>query len=167
MRFYVPFVAATVTLAMVAAIAGPAVAQTAPPAAGGLSSDTPTGWVVDGTTGCKVWDDVPAPDETISWSGGCVDGMADGSGTLQYFVGGKPGTRYEGELHGGRADGHGINLDPDGTRYEGGWRNNAAQGPGVYTKAGQRYEGIWEKGCLKQGAAELAIGVSRASCGFK
>jgi hypothetical protein len=70
-------------------------------------------------------------------------------------------------MRNGRADGHGVNVEPDGTRYEGGWRNNAASGSGIYTKAGVRYEGMWSNGCLKQGAAELTVGVSRESCGFK
>jgi hypothetical protein len=56
---------------------------------------------------------------------------------------------------------------PAGGRYEGQWRNNAANGPGIYSRDGARYEGIWSNGCLKQGATELAVGVSRQSCGFK
>ncbi len=159
MRFVVPFVA----VVMITTVA----ATQTPPPAGGLHGDVPTGWVVDTKSGCKVWDAVPEADETISWSGSCVDGMADGSGTLQYFVGGTPGTRYEGEMRGGRADGHGVDVSPDGTRYEGEWRNNAAHGHGIYTKDGNRYEGDWVNGCLKQGAVELAVGVSRDACGFK
>ena len=156
MRFYVPFVAT------IATVAGAAFAQTAAP-----PSDAPTGWVVDGKTGCKVRDDAPDPAEKITWSGKCEDGMAEGSGTLQFYIGDKPAARYEGEMRNGRADGQGVNLEPGGGRYEGQWRNNAANGPGVYTRGGARYEGIWSNGCLKQGAAELAVGVSRESCGFK
>jgi hypothetical protein len=169
MRFYVPFVAATVVLGRLAlAQSGPA-AQTpaAQTPALPLGAEAPNDWVVDDKTGCKAWDDAPDPDETISWSGACTDGMTDGKGTLQFFVGGKPGTRYEGEMRNGRANGHGVNLAPDGARYEGEWRDNAPDGFGVYTKGGERLEGTWHKGCLKQGATERAVAVSRASCGFK
>ena len=158
MQLYVPFVAAVV-------LAGTALAQpaaTPPPAL-----DAPAGWVADARTGCKIWDDAPDPAEKITWSGRCEAGMAEGSGTLQFFIGDKPAARYEGELRNGRADGTGTSLEPDGTRYEGNWRNNAANGFGVYTKNGARYDGTWVNGCLKQGATELAVGVTRASCGFK
>ncbi len=167
MRFYVPFVAA----ALAAALASQALAQsskqspTAPPAA--RTTGTPTGWVADLKTGCKIWDDAPDPEERMTWSGECVDGMAEGNGILQFFIGDKPAARYEGDMRNGRADGHGINVEPDGGRYEGQWRNNAADGFGTYTRDGKRYEGTWAKGCLKQGADEIAVGVTRESCGFK
>ena len=163
MQLYVPFVAAMV--AMAGPLTGTAFAQ--PAATQPPSLDALTGWVADDKTGCKIWDAAPDPAEKITWSGKCEAGMADGQGILQFYIGGKPGARYEGEMRNGRADGHGVNVQPDGTRYEGGWRNNAASGQGVYTKAGVRYEGKWFNGCLKQGAAELTVGVTRESCGFK
>ena len=158
MQIYVPFVAALAGVAMI----GGALAQPAP-----LPSDKPSGWIADGKTGCKIWDDAPDPAEKISWSGKCEAGMAEGNGTLQFCIGDTPATRYEGDMRNGRSDGHGVNLEPGGARYEGGWRNNAADGYGVYTNEGARYEGTWAAGCLKQGATELAVGVSRQSCGFK
>ena len=159
MQLYVPFVAA------IALLAGSAFAQ--PAATPPPDLDAPSGWVADPKTGCKIWDAAPDPAEKITWSGKCEDGMADGEGTLQFYIGDTPVTRYEGEMRNGRSDGHGVNIEPDGTRYEGSWRNNAANGQGVYTKAGVRYEGMWFNGCLKQGAAELTVGVSSDSCGFK
>src|SRR3954469_17321929 len=132
MQLYVPFVAA------IAGLTGTEFAQ--PAAVPAPSQETPTAWVADPKTGCKIWDATPDPAERITWSGGCQAGMAEGEGVLQFYIGDKPAARYEGEMHNGRADGHGVNVDPDGTRYEGGWRNNAANGPGVYTKAGVRYE---------------------------
>jgi len=103
MQFCVPFVA------MIAVIAGAAFAQTAP-----LPADAPTGWVVDGKTGCKVREDAPDPAEKITWSGRCEDGMAEGSGTVQFYIGDRPAARYDGEMRGGRADGHGVSLEPGG-----------------------------------------------------
>ena len=164
MQLYVPFVAAVAVLVRLA-MAGTAFAQAAATPAPAL--DALTGWVADPKTGCKIWDAAPDPAEKITWSGKCEDGMADGDGTLQFYIGNDPAARYEGEMRNGRSDGHGVNVEPDGTRYEGGWRNNAANGQGVYTKAGVRYEGMWFNGCLKQGEAELTVGVSNDSCGFK
>ena len=168
MQLYVPFVAVLAAVAMT--MVGTALAQTAAPVPAhplAKPADKPTGWVADAKTGCKIWDSAPDPAETITWSGKCEDGMADGAGTLQFYIGEEAAARYVGDMRNGRADGQGVNLEPDGTRYEGNWRNNAANGPGVYTKAGVRYEGTWFNGCLKQGAAELTVGVSRESCGFK
>jgi hypothetical protein len=159
MRFYVPFVAAMLAM--------PAFAQTSAMPDAGRPSGPPTGWVADGKTGCKIWDAVPDPEEKISWSGECVDGMAEGKGTLQFFIGSTPAARYEGDMRNGRADGHGTHVDPDGARYEGQWRNNAADGFGVYTRDGKRHEGTWANGCLKQGPDEVTVGVTRESCGFK
>ena len=163
MQLYVPFVAAIAALAGIV-LAGTAFAQpaaTPPPA-----MDALIGWLA-GPSGCKIWDAAPDPAEKITWSGKCQAGMAEGEGTLQFYIGDEPAVRYEGEMRNGRSDGHGVNVEPDGTRYEGGWRNNAASGQGVYTKAGVRYEGMWFNGCLKQGEAELTVGVSNDSCGFR
>jgi glyoxylase-like metal-dependent hydrolase (beta-lactamase superfamily II) len=33
----------------------------------------PPAWTTDAKTGCRVWDESPKPNETISWSGGCFD----------------------------------------------------------------------------------------------
>jgi MORN repeat len=164
MRFYLPFVA--LTLAMPVFAQSPTRSPSSAPDAERPSGPT-TGWLADAKTGCKIWEGAPDPDEKISWSGECADGMAEGKGILQFFIGNDPAARYEGDLRNGRADGQGIRIDPDGTRYEGLWRNNAAEGFGVYTKGGKRYEGTWTNGCLKLGADELAVGVTRESCGFK
>ncbi|MBS0550007.1 MAG: hypothetical protein JSR24_19815 [Proteobacteria bacterium] len=155
MRFSVPFV----VLAAGVAVAAIGVAQ---------AENAPSGWIPDPKTGCKVWDAAPDPEERVTWSGDCAGGMAEGKGTLQLFIGNKPGARYEGDMRNGRADGHGINTLPDGTRYEGAWRNNVAHGLGTLTKpGGEKFEGNWTNGCLKLGAAELTVGVAPQSCGFK
>lgn len=41
-------------------------------------------WITDNKTGCKVWNSNPQPNESIEWSGECVDGLADGYGILQW-----------------------------------------------------------------------------------
>jgi hypothetical protein len=32
-------------------------------------------FVADAKSGCKVWNPHPQPDETVNWSGGCVNGL--------------------------------------------------------------------------------------------
>jgi hypothetical protein len=120
--------------------------------------------------GCKVYDPSPEPDETVTWSGRCLDGYADGSGVVQWLDGATPGTRVEGTLvrgkwegqtsvlnrsggrfegsyHEGERSGKGALTWPNGDRYEGDWQHNKRTGGGVLTRAnGDRYEGDFVDG---------------------
>ena len=40
------------------------------------------------TKGCKVWNPKPQPEETVEWTGPCVDGYADGEGSLRWYKSG-------------------------------------------------------------------------------
>lgn len=104
-------------------------------------------WTADPKTGCKVWNASPEPEESISWDGGCENGLASGKGTLQWFLKGKPASRYTGERKDGRANGQGVNVWSNGDRYEGEWRNDNPNGKGTYTWAnGSGYQGEWRDG---------------------
>ena len=46
-------------------------------------------WITDYTSGCKIWNPRPQPNETISYRGECKDGKAHGSGTLIWLSDGK------------------------------------------------------------------------------
>jgi hypothetical protein len=120
--------------------------------------------------GCKVYDPNPQPDETVTWSGRCLDGYADGPGVVQWLLAGKPGSRFEGMLvrgksegqgsevfqngarfdgtfHEGERTGKGISTFPNGDRYEGDWLHDKHTGHGVQTRAnGDRYEGEFADG---------------------
>src|SRR5437762_8118023 len=43
------------------------------------------GWTADPQTGCRVWNGAPQPNETISWSGRCRNGLAQGPGVVQWL----------------------------------------------------------------------------------
>ncbi len=121
--------------------------------------------------GCMIYDPSPKPNETVTWSGQCVDGYASGEGVVQWLQNGAPGSRVEGTFVRGRLEGHGRVSAPDGfLRYEGdfvageesgsgtlAWRNGDRYagdflhgdltGKGVLTRAnGERYEGDFVKG---------------------
>jgi hypothetical protein len=114
----------------------PSLAQTANP-----------GWIADSKTGCRVWNSSPKPRETISWSGDCKIGLAQGRGVLQWFVDGKHGNRYEGEYRGGQANGWGVYTYTDGSHYDGEWKDGRRNGRGVFTFTnGNRYEGEFKDG---------------------
>jgi len=58
--------------ALLLAAAGPAT----------LAADDEVAWIAD-SHGCKVANTFPRPGETITWSGSCSNGYADGDGVLQ------------------------------------------------------------------------------------
>lgn len=96
----------------------------------------------------RVWDDERLqPNETFTWSGGHDDdGFAAGQGVLQWYVDGKPGNRYEGNMAKGKINGKGICTFANGNSYEGDWVDGRRTGKGIFTWAnGNRYEGDFVK----------------------
>jgi hypothetical protein len=111
-----------------------------------LAQQMPPGWIRDGTTGCRVWNLHPRPDETIRWSGACTYGLAQGRGVLQWIVNGELRESDEGEFRGGKGQGWFVTISTDGYRYEGERRDSERHGRGTATFAnGDRYEGEWRE----------------------
>lgn len=107
----------------------------------------PPTWTADPRTGCRVADPEPDPDWSITWSGACQNGLAQGEGILTWFNRGKPGSTYQGSYRDGKMNGHGIYTWSDGVRYDGEWRDDQKDGQGVLTwPSGSRYEGQWRNG---------------------
>lgn len=102
------------------------------------------GWTEAEGSRCKLWNWCPNGQETVTWSGACVDGFADGAGVNQWFHAGALVERYEGTMRAGKVDGRGSNTFATGERYEGQWRDGQRHGRGVLVNAdGSRYEGEW------------------------
>jgi hypothetical protein len=75
-----------------------------------------------------------------SYSGPCVEGLAEGYGSARGTA------RYEGGFRAGKKHGKGVKTWPNGDRYEGGFVEDRKEGAGIYTWgrgpwAGERYEG--------------------------
>ena len=84
----------------------------------------------------------PTPGITISWSGGCVNGLAEGNGVQILLQKGKEISRYEGKIRAGVREGRGVYAWVNDDRYEGYFQNNRRTGKGIYTwSSGNRYEG--------------------------
>ncbi len=99
-------------------------------------------WITDPKTGCRIWDDLPAADEVVTWSGDCTHGYAEGRGTAQWVIKGKPVDRYEGDMRAGKMVGTGTLTFPNGMRYEGAFKDGNFHGRGRLTYAnGDVYEG--------------------------
>jgi len=98
--------------------------------------------------GCQVWIAIPQPNETVSWTGACVDGKSSGKGIVvsHYSEDGvQKSTRYKGEMREGKFNGQGTLFYNSGNRYEGEWKNQQMHGQGLFYWAdGHRYEGEWK-----------------------
>ena len=98
-------------------------------------------WIKD-DKGCQVHDPYPEPNESVTWSGECRDGLVEGSGILQWTVGGKPTTRIDGNFAHGAQSGNASAIYADGNRYEGNFVDGKFSGKGTFIWAnGNRYEG--------------------------
>jgi hypothetical protein len=145
-------------------------------------------WSTDANTGCKIWNMAPQPNETVTWTGSCSDGMAQGTGVLQWFESGRLGDRFEGSIRDGKPTGHGVVASADGTRYDGDfgdgtmnghgeltlpngdhydgeWRNGRPNGVGRFVSAiNGTYDGVWRDGCFKDGKKRVAVAVAASAC---
>src|SRR5512145_3322835 len=85
--------------------------------AGGVQAQSEDSeWIAD-KRGCKVANPFPRAGETITWTGECKNGFAQGQGVLQWYLNGKEDDRYEGTLEAGWAEGHGVLSRGDGGKY--------------------------------------------------
>lgn len=114
--------------------------------------------------GCFVWNPKPGPDESVSWSGACVDGLASGSGTRQWRSGGKLGSRYTGTMLDGKEDGTGTLTYANGDHYDGEWHDGKPNGQGSFTTSSVVVKGEWKDGCFKHGTERAWVNVDPLSC---
>ncbi len=101
---------------------------------------------------CAVWNPRPEPDETVTWSGDCERGQAQGYGveTWRSVEDGKSRqSRYTGTMRDGIKEGRGTFVHPDGNRYEGEYRAGRRHGRGAAIFAnGDKCAGEWREGVL-------------------
>jgi hypothetical protein len=112
-------------------------------------------------TGCAVRPIAGVTLDVITWSGSCVQGLAQGQGTLALWSQGKPVEQIIGDFDKGAArDGQVQIRWPDGSTYAGSAVASHMDGKGVLTTAaGDRFEGQWSAGHLSgQGSAVWANG---------
>ena len=71
--------------------------------------------------------------------------MADGPGTAQWSIAGKPTVSFSGTFKSGRLHGNGTMIAAGGDRYEGEYKDGMRDGKGIYVSAsGERYEGAYK-----------------------
>jgi hypothetical protein len=80
-----------------------------------------SGWITATNQPCKIWNPEPQPNESVTWSGQCVDGLASGKGVLRWTEDGKPDIEFDGTYARGKRNGAGVLVTPDGHRIVGEW----------------------------------------------
>ena len=107
-------------------------------------TDTPCWKETANQPGCHIWDPYPAPEETVTWSGSCVDGKASGRGEVIWRFredGQWKTTSGEGELRDGKPHGHWVWRRSNGDGSEGPYVDGKRHGHWVWREPGGI---IWE-----------------------
>jgi hypothetical protein len=100
--------------------------------------------ILIGKAECGVVNPHPVEGESITWTGGCKDGYADGEGVLEWLLDGTVKEHYQGTLVKGRKEGLGYERRDIGYEYEGGFKNGLRDGEGTANLAmGDHYKGSW------------------------
>ena len=91
--------------------------------AGVVQADEHRRWqALKNNPSCVVWNGDPQEQETVTWTGSCVSGKAQGRGVQvwRYWKDDEwEGGRYEGDMKGGKLEGRGTYSYISGNRYEG------------------------------------------------
>ena len=96
--------------------------------------------------GCHVWDTYLHLDQTVTWSGSCSDGLADGQGTLVWTRSGKS-HEQTGAITQGKREGESTVRYSDGNVHEGPYVDGERDGRWVIRLAsGTVYEGPYMDG---------------------
>ncbi len=121
---------------------------------GGENEVTPTPlnetYITSTDSHCKIHNPNPKENETVTWSGKCVNGYASGQGIIQWYQNGKKTDVSIGNLRKGKANGKGKAIWGQGQskedKYEGDWLNDYMHGQGKYTWGnGNIYIGSFKK----------------------
>ena len=90
---------------------------------------------------CYVWNNGLQPDQTVTWTAGCAEGLAQGMGTLTWVW--DRGTKTQetiGRLLEGKRHGQWVFRDKDGGVAEGSYVEGRRHGHWVYRTAGGRVQ---------------------------
>ena len=104
---------------------------------------------LDSRPDCYLWDDHLEVNSTVTWSGACNGGLAEGDGDIKWVWGSDReniGT-YTGHLRQGRMDGQWSTLDADGTQGEGAFVDGKRHGGWIFrSTSGAVIEGSYVDG---------------------
>jgi hypothetical protein len=73
-----------------------------------FGQDSKGNFITDKKTGCTIWYKIGFKEDSVTWTGGCKNNLADGYGTLVGFTRGKPTSKYVGYMRDGKENGKGV-----------------------------------------------------------
>ncbi|HEY1047520.1 MAG TPA: hypothetical protein VGF79_13830 [Bacteroidia bacterium] len=88
-----------------------------------MAQDSEGKFIKDAKTGCTVWFKHYFEEDSITWTGNCKDGFAEGKGTMTGFTKGKQSAKYIGEMHQGKPYGKGVFTFWGDRKLEGNFSN--------------------------------------------
>ena len=117
-------------------------------------------WVQEEKTGCKVYSEVPQPEESVQITGNCLNGYLEGQGTVIWYLRGEFNQKSEGFHIKGKLNGQGSATDAGGNKYVGEFKDSKLHGKGTLTTViGEKYVGEFKDGNPHgQGSFFTAIG---------
>ena len=114
--------------------------------------------------GCYLWNPFPQDDETVSWSGDCLEGFAQGRGETTWYENGVVSETDVGPRQVGKSEGFWVISEPDGSRSEGAFVEGERHGVWTYFDAsgGELGTITWDNGRRVSGFQESvpALGAS-------
>ena len=90
----------------------------------------------------------PQDDQTVTWSGGCSEGYAQGSGETTWYQSDQVSEIDVGLRQKGRSEGFWVITDPDGSRSEGPFLDGLRHGVWTYfdTNGLELRTATWDNG---------------------
>ena len=98
-------------------------------------------WVTLSNVNCKYFEPYYEPGFTATWSGECMDGVANGSGILKKYINGTLNGTYEGPIDKGHIQGKGKYTNKNGEIMEGLFDDGELNGQG--TRSGKNINGLY------------------------
>ena len=109
----------------------------------------PSGWIVDGVSGCATSNPQPTAGESIRWFGSCGNGKLGGQGTLIWYRDGREVERNEGGFRGGELHGEVVTTFDDGSYIVGEYVDGRRNGNFIIRRPDGSYlHTIYEDGKL-------------------
>ncbi len=110
-------------------------------------------FIADKHTGCQVWVSNGYTDSdslTINWTGGCLNNMAAGKGTLTWYTAGRKVSTYTGSMQKGNPNGQGKYVFPNGFIQQGNFVDGLLNGHGkvLFPNSTNKLEGHFVNGEL-------------------
>jgi len=96
---------------------------------------SPEQLIEDPSSGCKVFNNEPQPNENITYVGGCSNGLAQGAGVVTWYKDAKFNEKGDGFWRRGKMNGLGSYEWASGNKYVGDFVDGKKTGKGTFTWA--------------------------------